>query len=287
MYPTYQQYGTPAQFGAGIPTMPKAKYTQPLTPEMISKLRSSGDAFKIEVSQEDLWRAACTHKENGQPTLVSEGVNPETGNEILRCTICGKTFEMVDASKEEVQKAVDLICNLLQTSKTMYLDAPVQLVEQYYQMLPLLEMFPKLYERSQKNFAMYENAMGIGANPTAVGTNGFQMMGAMLSNPYSAYGPVYGQPMYGQIPGYPQTGFAAPQPMAPAPQAPVGYPGYPQQFPQQAYNPAMYGGNPMMYNSGAVAPAPAPAPVPGVVPQAPVAPTDGTTEVQQQKQFNV
>lgn len=280
-YPYQQQYGTPAQYGVGIPTMPKAKYTQPLTPEQISKLRSSGDAFKIEVSQEDLWRAACTHKENGQPTLVSEGVNPETGNEILRCTICGETFEMVDASKEEVQKAVDLICNLLQTSKTMYLDAPVQLVEQYYQMLPLLKMFPKLYERSQKNFAMYENAMGVGANPTAVGTNGFQMMGAMLSNPYSAMGYGAPMPMGPQYPQYPQ-GYA-PQPMAPQPAQP--YPGYPQQYPQQAYNPAMYGGNPMMYNSGAVAPAPAPAP--GVVPQAPAAPTDGTAEVQQQKQFNV
>lgn len=280
-YPYQQQYGTPAQYGVGIPTMPKAKYTQPLTPEQISKLRSSGDAFKIEVSQEDLWRAACTHKENGQPTLVSEGVNPETGNEILRCTICGETFEMVDASKEEVQKAVDLICNLLQTSKTMYLDAPVQLVEQYYQMLPLLKMFPKLYERSQKNFAMYENAMGVGANPTAVGTNGFQMMGAMLSNPYSAMGYGAPMPMGPQYPQYPQ-GYA-PQPMAPQPAQP--YPGYPQQYPQQAYNPAMYGGNPMMYNSGAVATAPAPAP--GVVPQAPAAPTDGTAEVQQQKQFNV
>ena len=284
MYYTYQQqYGTPGQYGVGIPTMAKAKYTQPLTPEQISKLRSSGDAFKIEVSQEDLWRAACTHKENGQPTLVSEGVNPETGNEILRCTICGETFEMVDASKEEVQKAVDLICNLLQTSKTMYLDAPVQLVEQYYQMLPLLKMFPKLYERSQKNFAMYENPMGVGANPTAVGTNGFQMMGAMLSNPYSAMGYGAPMPMGPQYPQYPQ-GYA-PQPMAPQPAQP--YPGYPQQYPQQAYNPAMYGGNPMMYNSGAVAPAPAPAPAPGVVPQAPAAPTDGTAEVQQQKQFNV
>jgi len=163
-YPMNQQpmmpYNGAPQYGMGMPQMPKAKYTQPLTPEIISKLRSSGDSMKIEVSQEDLWRAACTHKENGVTTLVTDGTNPDTGNPIVHCTICGESFEMVDAKKEEVEKAVALIINLLQTSKTMYLDAPENLVKQYYQMLPLLKMFPKLYERSQKNFDMYANAYG-------------------------------------------------------------------------------------------------------------------------------
>lgn len=268
-YQTYPNQYQP-QYGMGITQLPKAKNTQPLTPEMISKLRASGDAFKIEVSQEDLWRAACTHKENGQPTLVSEGVNPDTGNEILRCTICGENFEMVDASQEEVQAAVDLICNLLQTSKTMYLDAPANLITQYYQMLPLLKMFPKLYDRSQKNFAMYENAMYQQPGQVAAGTNGFQMMGAMLSNPYgAAYGYGYPQP----APAYPQ------QPVAP--QAPaMPYPPQPWAQPVPQY------GNPLMYGAPTpmVAPAPAPAPAAGVMPQAPA---EGTTEVQQQKQFNV
>lgn len=270
----YQNYPNQyqPQYGMGITQMPKAKNTQPLTPEMISKLRASGDAFKIEVSQEDLWRAACTHKENGQPTLVSEGVNPETGNEILRCTICGETFEMVDASQDEVQAAVDLICNLLQTSKTMYLDAPANLITQYYQMLPLLKMFPKLYDRSQKNFAMYENAMYQQPGQVAAGANGFQMMGAMLSNPYgAAYGYGYPQPApapWGAQPGIPAQ--PAPQ-MAPAPWGAQPVPQY---------------GNPLMYGAPTpmVAPAPAPAPAAGVMPQAPA---EGTTEVQQQKQFNV
>ena len=275
-YPNYPNQYQP-QYGMGITQMPKAKNTQPLTPEMISKLRASGDAFKIEVSQEDLWRAACTHKENGQPTLVSEGVNPDTGNEILRCTICGETFEMVDASPEEVQAAVDLICNLLQTSKTMYLDAPANLITQYYQMLPLLKMFPKLYDRSQKNFAMYENAMYNQPGQVAAGTNGFQMMGAMLSNPYgAAYGYGYPQPApaYGMQPGMPTQPM---YPQQPAPQmAPAPW-GAPQPVPQY--------GNPLMYGTPAApVAAPAPAPAAGVMPQAPV---EGTTEVQQQKQFNV
>ena len=275
MYNNYFNNQFPAQYGVGPMQVPKAKNTQPLTPEMISKLRSSGDSFNISVSQEDLWRAACTHKENGQPTLVSEGVNEKTGNDILRCTICGKTFELVDASNEEVQAAVDLICNLLQTSKTMYLDAPANLITQYYQMLPLLEMFPKLYERSQKNFAMYENAMyNTQPGQVAAGTNGFQMMGAMLSNPYAAYGYGYAQPA--PMAGYPQ------QQMPVMQQAPMGYP-------QQPWiQPAPMMGNPLMYNGGvapAPAPAPAQAPTVGMVPQAPVEAATG--EVQQQKTFNV
>lgn len=258
-------YGNPymgqVQYGAPVPQMPKAKYTQPLTPEQINRLRSSGDAFDIKVSQDDLLRAACTHKENGAPTLVSEGVNPATGNEILRCTICGESFEMVEATEEEVQKAVDLIVNLLQTSKTMYLDAPKTLVEQFYQVLPLLRLFPKLYSRAMKNFSMYENALGVNPMNTTAGTNGFQMMGAMLANPYAAYQQPMQQPW-----GMPQQ-----QPMMAQPVTqPWGY----QQPMQQ---------NPLMYGSAPVAPAPAPAPA---VPVAPAAPVEGA-EVSQQKQFNV
>ena len=263
----YQQNPYMPQYGAPVPQMPKAKMTQPLSADIINKLRSSGDNFDIKVSQEDLWRAACTHKENGAPTLVSEGINPATGNEILRCTICGESFEMIEANEEEVQNAVTLLNNLLQTSKTMYLDAPKALVEQYYQMIPLLKMFPKLYQRSMKNFSMYENALGVNPVNTVAGTNGFQMMGAMLANPY---GYAYGQP---QAPAAAPAPWGMPQ--APAAPAPMQQPMQPWGYPQQPM------ANPMMYNAPAAAPAPAPA-----VPVAPAAPVEGT-EVTQQKQFNV
>lgn len=277
MYYPNQYFGQP-QYGVIPQQQPRAKFTQPLTAEMINKLRSTGDSFEVKVSQEDLWRAACTHKENGNPTLISEGVNPETGNEILRCTICGESFEMTDVDNKHVEDAVNLLLNLLQTSKTMYLDAPAKLVEQYYQMIPLLKMFPKLYERSQKNFSMYENALGMVPGQTAVGANGFQIMGAMLSgNPYA--GMAYQPPM-------------APQPWA-QPVAPQMMPQQPVQ-PQYVAQPQMWGGgyqqqpnfqNPLMYGAAQVAPAPQPAPAAGVMPTAPSA--DPSTEVHQQKQFNV
>ena len=277
-YPTYGP-----QYGMGVTQLPKARYTQPLTPEQINQLRSRGGAFKIEVSEEDLLRAACTHKENGHPTLVVEGTNPDTGNDILHCTICGETFEMVDYNRPEVEKAVKLIQDLLQTSKALYLDIPEQLATQYYQMIPLLKLFPELYDRAQKNFSMYENALGYQPNNVAAGTNGFAMMSSMLANPYTAVGyPGYQQqPMMYQG-GYPQQpvqqpmGYPQQQPMMgyAAMQTPMGYTAQPQ--PMSPY------GNPFM--TGAPQQVPTQAPTAGVVPPAPV---DQSAEVTQQKQFNV
>ena len=271
-YPTYAG----PQYGVGINQIPKARYTQPLTPEQINQLRSRGGAFKIEVTEEDLLRAACTHKENGHPTLVVEGQNPDTGNDILHCTICGETFEMVDYNRAEVEKAVKLIEDLLQTSKALYLDIPEQLATQYYQMIPLLKMFPELYERAQKNFSMYENALGYQPNNVVAGTNGFAMMNSMLSNPYAAAG---GYNMYAQQPmGYPQ-----PMPQQQMMQQPMGY-AQPQPvvmpYAQPMGNPY---GNPFM--TGAPQQVAPQAPTAGVVPPAPA--VDQSAEVTQQKQFNV
>lgn len=274
-YNGMSQYG--AQFGVGVPTRPNAKFTQPLTPEVISKLRSTGDILKIEVSQEDLWRAACTHKENGNITLVSDGINPDTGRERVHCTICGKAFDIVEADAASVNKTVDEMINLLQNAKLMYLDASPELIKQYFQMLPLLELFPKMYERSQKNFDQYAMAQGMVPGNTAVGTNGFAMMNGMLQNPYMA---AYGY-------GY-QTPAPVPQPNPYMGQVPMQQPMMPQQ-PNMMYGGApQFAGNPFMYNGAPMqqpVAAPAPAPAAGTVPPAVPATDDG--QVSQQKTFNV
>lgn len=265
------------QSAAGIPVAPRAKFTQPLSPEIISKLRSNADALKIEVSQDDLYRAACTHKENGNITLVSEGVGPN-GGELVRCTICGKTFEVMESSDKEVEKITNDMISLLQTSKLMYLDAPAPLVQQYYQMLPLLEMFPLMYHRSQQNFDKYAMAQGMVPGQSVAGTNGFAMMNGMLQNPYGvAYGYNYGGYAPAQQMGGYQMPVAQQQPMM---QPQYGMPQYPQ------YGQPQYG-NPFMYNGAPQQPvaAPAPAPAAGTVP--PAVPTADNGEVSQQKTFNV
>ena len=233
-------YGMP-MYGMAPMQRPQPKNTQPLNPEQINHLKSHNDVFKIEVTQDDILRSMCTHKENGCSTLVQEGVNEATGNPVLRCTICGETFELMDLPKEKVQESVDNIINLLQSSKTMYLDISKPLAEQYYQLIPLLKLFPELYDKSVKNFMTYENAYNAYQPQYSVsGGNAFAMMNGMLANPYAAvYGNMYqmqpqqgfGQPMYGQQPPM------APQMQQQAAPQPWGYPGYgyPQAQPQPMF----------------------------------------------------
>ena len=268
---------------------PQAKNTQPLTPDQIAALRRNGNAFDMKVTQEDLWAAACTHKEkNGNSTLIQNADGTWT------CTICHETFKMCENSREEIEAAVNQLIDMLQTSKTIYLDAPEGLVSQYYQMIPLLRKFPDLWDRAMKNFAMYEGT-ATGVNPMAMGYSGFNALGALMANPYGGFMPTMGQ--MPTVPGYPQPMPGYPQQPA-APAAPVGYPGYPTMpgYPTQV--PDMTG-NPMAYGAPVgVNPAPPTAPAPGVMPgypQQPAAPAapaaapanNGQTEVQQQKVFNV
>lgn len=263
---------------------PQAKNTQPLTPDQINALRRNGNAFDMKVSQEDLWAAACTHKEkNGVSTLIQNADGSWT------CTICHETFRMCENSREEIEAAVNQLIDMLQTSKTVYLDAPDALVQQYYQMIPLLKKFPDLWDRAMKNFAMYEGT-STGVNMMGPGYSGFAAMANLMANPYGGFAP-------GQVPGMMPGGY--PYPTAPVngmpgypmqPGAPAGYPNYPV-YPGVPQTAPDMSGNPMAYGAPAIPTAPAP----GVMPGAP-APTPATTtapanngqaEVQQQQVFNV
>lgn len=247
-------YGVPNQPGMTYGynygyARPQAKYTQPLTQDQITKLRQNPSTFDLKVEQEDIWRAVCTHKEkNGQTTLVKNSDGSWT------CTICGETFNLCESSKEEVEAAVKVLIDMLQTSKTVYLDAPDNLIAQYYQVIPLLKKFPELWKRAMDNFAMYDNN-GNNLNQMGPGYSGFNAMYNLLTNPYA---------------GYAQNGYGAPMP---------GYPQAPMY--QQPVDP---NANPMAYG---VPTAPAPGVIPPQAPAAAPAAPAQQAEVQQQQTFNV
>ena len=288
-------YGVPNQPGMAYGynygyARPQAKYTQPLTQDQITKLRQNPSTFDLKVEQEDIWRAVCTHKEkNGQTTLVKNSDGSWT------CTICGETFNLCESSKEEVEAAVKVLIDMLQTSKTVYVDAPDNLIAQYYQVIPLLKKFPELWKRAMDNFAMYDNN-GNNLNQMGPGYSGFNAMYNLLTNPYAGYAQnSYGAPM----PGYPQAPvgyYGAPMPTygaapqypqaAPETQQPMYYgapmPGYPQApMYQQPVDP---NANPMAYG---VPTAPAPGVIPPQAPAAAPAAPAQQAEVQQQQTFNV
>lgn len=201
-------YGYP-QPGMQYAQRPQAKMTQTLTPEQIKQLKNNGGTFNLHISQTDMWRAICTHKENGNIVLV------ENGDGTVTCPICGATFSIVSSDQQTVQDAAKIVSDVLQTIKTMYLDIPEEMATQYFQILPLLEKMPQLYNIAMSNFNKYDNPNQMQAGNSMYGFNALNA----ITNP--AFG--MGMPMYQPQPGYQQ------QPMGYAPMM------MPQQNPFGAY----------------------------------------------------
>lgn len=287
MYPNQQvpNYG----YGYGFVSRAMAKNTQPLTAEQIAFLQNNVEPLDVRVSQTDALIAQCTHKyrDTGYSSLVMDPNDPTK----FRCAICGEEFHMKDWTQEEVEAAVGQIIDLLQCSKAFYLDSPEELVVKYYQIIPLLKKFPRIYQRSVENFAKYGEQMPQNYQSGYYG-DAFQMMGNILAGGYN--------PMAGGMYQAGPNGMMAPapNPMAPAampsmmpmyaqqPGQPV--PGYPYTNPtanMYGYPPTgmppMAGANPFGVPGAAPAPAAAPAapaPTAGAVPAAPAAPATTATE---------
>lgn len=252
---------------------PQAKMTQPLTPEQMRELRSTGSGFSLKVDPVEILRSHCTHKDNGNIALVKNADGSST------CTVCGATFNLLDKDIEEVAEITRAVLDVLQSIKTYYLDIPENYVKDYFNMIPYLEKLPKFYEVALHNFAKYENGAFLNNNNNMYG---FQMLSALTS-------PGFGQMGNGMMGGQMQ------QPQM-APMGGYGQPQYnpqPQMQPQMApgYNP--FGGTqqpqigygqPQMQQQ--VQPAPQPQPQQGegkVQPQT----TSETPQVVSTKTFNV
>lgn len=255
-----QQNANPYGYNMGYQYVnkPQPKQTQPLTQEQITKLRSSGDEFDWRVTQEQLWRAICTHKDkNGNSSLVQDG------DGLFHCTICGKAFHMFDGNEDDVAAVVNQLMDILETTKAIYLDAPEQFASAYYQFIPLIEKFPKLWGKAVRNFSQYDGAQAVAP------TNVYQFNPwAALNNITGGAGTFGGMPVYGQQQpmGYQQAPAGYPQqPMTGYQQQPMGY----QQMGYQAPNMPM-DTNPFVNNMPN--PYTMQAPAPGMIPQMPQMP---------------
>lgn len=218
---------------------PQAKMTQPLTPEQMRELRSTGSGFSLKVDPVEVLRSHCTHKDNGNIALVKNADGSST------CTVCGATFNLLDKDIEEVAEITRAVLDVLQSIKTYYLDIPENYVKDYFNMIPYLEKLPKFYEVALHNFAKYENGAFLNNNNNMYG---FQMLNALTSPGFGQMGngmmggqmqpqmqpqmaPMggYSQPQYNPqasiAPGYNPFGGAQPQ------QQQMGY-GQPMQQPQ-------------------------------------------------------
>ena len=279
----YGMYPFAGMMGGVSPTnqaMTGVKVNSWLTPETINALRKDGAQFTLALSEEDIARAQCNHRnQDGTPSL--------NGNDdgSCKCSICGYTFNITDEySIEQVEAACKCVTDILQTIKVMYISMTPEIGRQFFQIIAFMDKIPKLYKIAAQDYKKYENVYGMTPGMPQSAFNVF----AALSNPmvgfgvpqYAGYGTapgmdpsaMYGQQVMGQQPqgyGMQQAFGAYPgavvgpngQPVAPQPgaQLPMGY-GMGMGTPQQ---PNVYanGGNPFYANQ------PAGYPMPGQHPQ--------------------
>lgn len=207
--PGYDIYGRGYNVNTNIP---RPKLGNTLTEEQIAKLRNTGEVFSLQLTEEERLKGICLHRNNDGSTAIIE--NPIDGS--CTCTICHHTFTTGEYSDEEVRSATDMILNILQTCKLMYLDMPTQAAAEYYQIIPLIEKIPKLFKTAADNFRRHDNVSGIlPGQPMSP----FTIFGA-LSNP--AYGFGYQQPQPQNPYMNQQYGFNPQQPPMQAMNMPVG-----------------------------------------------------------------
>lgn len=151
------------------------KYTQTLTKEQIAALRQNTDKFSLGLTQEEIWRGICFHRDDsGNPTLRE---NPDG---TLTCSICGYTFDPTqDMTEEEIQASVNGIVDIMQTIKLLYLDMPVQAAQEYFQIIPLLEKAPKLFKLASDNFSRHEQWNNFRFNGTPNTINMYNMLNSI------------------------------------------------------------------------------------------------------------
>lgn len=202
-----------------------------LTAEEIEQLQKKGSHFSIAITNEERLRGICTHRlpDGSRDTLVED---PITGNQ--RCTICGYEFKPLDpgVSIEDIKDSVQVINNILQTIKILYIDLPPEAARDYFQIIPLIEKIPALFEFAAKDFSKHEiNNWRMGSQPGTV--NMFNNLMSLFGGGMPMGGAPYQQPMGGMgapMPNQPMgMGMGAPMPNQQFGAAPVsngfGYPG--------------------------------------------------------------
>lgn len=183
---------TGAPMGYGQQTAKTPLMTNPLTDEDRKLLAEKVDQFDLNVTREELAYAICTHKRDGKYDIVP--ANDGTGDVI--CKTCHARFNPNLVTPEYVQDAVDRILNVLQTLKYIGVDLNIDVIKQYFAMIPYLQRVPKLYKLENHVFNKYQEASPVQPTNTPNIFGAFNMMTnpAVPMGGYGMYGQ-YGAPM--------------------------------------------------------------------------------------------
>lgn len=176
MYSTTNMWGMPG----GQATRQVTKVSNNLSEEEIKMLTATNEQFSLRLTQRDYYRGACNHRSaDGLKDLC---VTEPDGK--LRCTICDYVFEPIDinSSEQDIIEAVQLLQNILQTIKMIYINMPAEAAREYFQIIPLLDKIPELFRIAVANFLKHENTNGWNTAERGQGTvQLFQMFNNMFN----------------------------------------------------------------------------------------------------------
>lgn len=203
-------YGMQPQVGPMYPNQGNVNFTNPLGEKVIQELlKNGGGAPKLQITQEDMNQAICTHRYNNQSMLY------QLPNGKVKCKICGAEFNLQEnLSDEDIQNATDNMWDILQTYKHMWLDVPDQLARDNFQILAVIQQTPTICKIAADHLQKYA-----GFNPSQQyqNMNGFAQLNAITGGGMNMG---MGYPMMQpQQPGYP-----APANYPYSTQQPMGYP---------------------------------------------------------------
>ena len=218
-YP-YMGYQGQPYFGYVAQPQQPITFNNPLTKEDEQLLKNKSNALQFVISDLEMAKSICTHKDNGRVTIVP------AGDDKVTCTKCGETFTLTQGDQQAVEAACELMVNILQTLKTYWLSVPTEVARNLYPIIPLIQRIPNVYNIAMRDFNKLFNVN----NLTEVnGMQGFNMFNNIVGGGYG-YNPMMGGYMQQQyMQAQPQ--MVQQQPMYQGMQAPM-MGGYPMQQPQ-------------------------------------------------------
>lgn len=226
------------------------KQSSTLTAEERARLVKNENAFSLALNEIDVIRGFCNHRsEDGMSDTLT---NEPDGT--VKCWVCNYKFSPVDPSltKEDVQDSVNLINDILQTIKLLFVDMPVSAQREFFQIIPLLDKVPQLFELATRNFSKHENFNAWGYKGANMNTmNMFNMLSGVLGG--AGMGPQTGMGMsnpqsYSNMPnpvfgafGTPVGGMGMGAPMGAQPMGMMGMGAVDAYGRPMGYNPQMTG----------------------------------------------
>lgn len=187
-------------FGGGVQYQQPQKInaTNALSKEEFEEMLRNGKGFQnsIAITEEDTNKAKCTHRHPGTGVLTLN--RQEDGSYV--CDACGRHVKMLDnIDMNYITDITTKMVDIMETIKIMWQNIPVDMINTYFLIEPVLEKIPLIAKMANGQFnSIYNNDQNSPYTNVPPQNNAFSMLNN-LTNGINPMGNMFQQPpMYGQ-----------------------------------------------------------------------------------------